>query len=100
MRFQRICTRLHAVIPPSRSSVRWRSTSAALLDVLRRNKEMSAEDAANELRWIRQAVRDDPALKPSGVERRDDESVLLQLVQRRATGEPLQYVLGMSHCVC
>ena len=99
MRFQRVWTRLHPVIPPSRLSVRWRSTSAALLDVLRRNKELSAEDAANELRWIRQAVRDDPALKPSGVERRDDESVLLQLVQRRATGEPLQYVLGMSHCV-
>ena len=56
-----------------------------LLQRLAENKELDAEDAKNELRWMRQSLPD------------RDEEKLAFLVERRAKGEPLQYILGKSH---
>lgn len=56
-----------------------------LLQRLAENKELDAEDAKNELRWMRQSLSD------------RDEEKLAFLVERRAKGEPLQYILGKSH---
>jgi len=55
-----------------------------LLDTLRRNPEIDAFDAENELRWIQQSL---PVR---------NEKTLSFLVERRAKGEPLQYILGGS----
>lgn len=73
---QSLC-RLHSTAPASRT--------AYYLSLLERNPELSEADARNELRWLRQASSGDFA---SG------EDVLERFVQRRATGEPLQYILG------
>lgn len=63
------------------------SNTARLLQRLVENKELDLEDAKNELRWIKQSL---PTC---------DESKLAQLVERRAKGEPLQYILGKSDTV-
>ncbi|CAK9781245.1 S-adenosyl-L-methionine-dependent methyltransferase [Cutaneotrichosporon oleaginosum] len=53
------------------------SSPSALLARLARNPELSAADAKAELRWMRAAKGD-----------------LEDMVERRARGEPLQYILG------
>jgi hypothetical protein len=53
-----------------------------LLASLKRNPEIDAEDAKNELRWMKQSLSD------------RNERTLSLLVERRARGEPLQYILG------
>jgi hypothetical protein len=53
-----------------------------LLKTLKRNPEIDAEDAKNELRWMKQSLPD------------QSERTLSLLVERRAKGEPLQYILG------
>ena len=65
------------------SQIRTRE-SENLLQRLAENKELDAEDAKNELRWMRQSLPD------------RDEEKLASLVERRANGEPLQYILGKS----
>lgn len=55
-----------------------------LLQRLSLNRELDAEDAQNELRWMKQSLPD------------HDENKLALLVERRAKGEPLQYMLGVS----
>ena len=45
------------------------------------------ESAANELRWIREHVRDHPTRVPASLR-------VWGLVSQRASGIPLQYVLG------
>lgn len=98
MRFNRVCTRLQPHVRLRPACFRHASTSASLIEVLRRNKEISAEDAINELRWIRQAIREDPSLVETH-RHLDDEGCLAELVGRRAAGEPLQYVLGTFYPV-
>lgn len=63
------------------------SKTAYLLSLLQNNPELSASDAENELRWIRQET--------AGRSSAERNSAVEDLVQRRAKGEPLQYVLGM-----
>jgi methylase of polypeptide subunit release factors len=62
---------------------------------MQRNLELSEEDARNELRWIRQAVRDRETRAATAVlsVKGRGESVA-ELVERRVKGEPLQYILG------
>lgn len=64
------------------------SNTTHLLSILQRNSELTATDAQNELRWLRQAS--------NGVEPARRDGALEILVQRRGAGEPLQYILGMS----
>jgi hypothetical protein len=59
--------------------------SERLLQRLAENKELDAEDAKNELRWMRQSLTN------------GDGEKLAALVDRRAKGEPLQYILGRSN---
>jgi hypothetical protein len=66
------------------SQVRTGIDTEGLLQRLAANKELDAEDAKNELRWMRQSL-------PNG-----DREELASLVERRAKGEPLQFILGMS----
>jgi hypothetical protein len=58
--------------------------SERLLQRLAENRELDAEDAKNELRWMRQSLTN------------GDGGRLASLVDRRAKGEPLQYILGKS----
>jgi methylase of polypeptide subunit release factors len=80
-----------------------------LLTTLLRNRELSREEAVNELRWIREEARGDVqrqaaaifgALMPKKEDleamRGLESGVVLGLVERRAQGEPLQYILGKS----
>ena len=55
-------------------------SDAPLIRQLRQNSELDAQSAANELRWLREA-------SPT-------HETLLDLVGRRAAGEPIQYILG------
>lgn len=72
-------------------------SSSRLLALLQRNPELGVDDARTELRWMRDAVRQRPR---SGVGSSpvsgssDPEAALETMVQRRAAGEPLQYILG------
>jgi methylase of polypeptide subunit release factors len=59
-----------------------------LLELLRRNPELSEEDAKAELRWMRQAA---PIRPEDGSTERGR---LKAMVERRSRGEPLQYILG------
>ncbi|KAL7419583.1 hypothetical protein Q5752_005495 [Cryptotrichosporon argae] len=54
---------------------------AALLERLQRNPELSASDAAHELRWLSEDC---------------SASALRARVERRAAGEPIQYILGTT----
>jgi methylase of polypeptide subunit release factors len=45
------------------------------------------ESTANELRWIREHVRDNPSPIPESIR-------IWQFVEKRGKGVPLQYVLG------
>jgi hypothetical protein len=63
-----------------------------LLGILRRNEELTAEDAEAELRWIRQALQDDAGVTLQG--HQSVQSKLESFVARRGQGEPLQYILG------
>lgn len=62
----------------------------ALLDNLLKNSELDLQDAKNELRWMRQSLSPDLSMSS-----RDSE--LLFMINRRAAGEPLQYILGALH---
>lgn len=59
-----------------------RPTQQELVSILQRNPELDEADAVQELSWIREECKDCTS------------DQLLGLVQRRAAGEPLQYVLG------
>ncbi|KAI9632630.1 putative S-adenosylmethionine-dependent methyltransferase [Dioszegia hungarica] len=78
-----------------------------LLKTLLRNRELSREEAVNELRWIREEAREDiqrqaaaifgvsmPKKEDMEAMRGLESGVVLGLVERRAQGEPLQYILG------
>lgn len=78
-----------------------------LLKTLLRNRELSREEAVNELRWIREEAREDVQRQAAAIfvvsmpKKEDMEAmrglesgVVLSLVERRAQGEPLQYILG------
>lgn len=68
-----------------RASTRASSSLAcrSLLQKLLQNPELDEAEARNELRWIKQSLaHGTPSDK------------LAALVERRASGEPLQYVLG------
>lgn len=69
------------LLPRSRQSARHISnaTRTSYLKQLAHNPELDAEDARAELRWMMQANR---------------PSELSTMVERRAKGEPLQYILG------
>lgn len=58
------------------------ASQATLMGRLARNPELSPAEAKAELRWMGDAARDTNALKG--------------MVERRANGEPLQYILGES----
>ena len=58
------------------------TSTQKLLERLAANTELDADDAQNELRWMKQSLPD------------LDETKLAALVERRANGEPLQYILG------
>jgi methylase of polypeptide subunit release factors len=47
-------------------------------------RTLGSEQAALELKWMRQAVAD-----------RESSTSLDEMVRRRSLGEPLQYILGM-----
>jgi release factor glutamine methyltransferase len=59
------------------------ASSEGLLQRLRENRELDADDAQNELRWMKQSL----SMYVDGKQ-------LAPLVERRAKGEPLQYILG------
>lgn len=59
-----------------------------LLELLRRNHELSDEDAKAELRWMRQAARNRGEGSPGMT------GGVIEMVERRSKGEPLQYILG------
>lgn len=80
-----------------------------LVQTLLKNPELSPEDAANEARWIRQEARASAQRQgammlgvaiPSQADVEAliglESGVIMGLVERRAKGEPLQYVLGKS----
>lgn len=75
------CRRLNSTAP-----------SRPLIDILLRNSELDAEDAQNELRWMRQALA-------SSLDPGNQASELAAMAERRSRGEPLQYILGafMKH---
>ena len=56
--------------------------------VLRGSRDIPS--AINELRWIKEHVRE--SSKPQDSQRKPQ--ILLKLCRRRARGEPLQYILG------
>lgn len=92
------------------NSARYSSSSIPedpLVQTLLRNPELSPEDAANEARWIRQEARENvqkqaamlfgvsmPTIEDVEAMRGLESGVVMGLVERRAQGEPLQYVLG------
>lgn len=69
------------------------SSPSRLLALLQRNPELGAADARAELRWMRDTARRPIPGSSSG---HDAEAALEAMVQRRARGEPLQYILGTS----
>ena len=88
-------------------------SSGHLIRILRKNEELDEEDAANEVRWILQAVQERrfpkaradadgrsrdsiKGPKSRGSPDSQEEEAVLTMVERRARGEPLQYILGMS----
>ncbi|WVR03799.1 hypothetical protein IAU60_000794 [Kwoniella sp. DSM 27419] len=72
-------------------------SSESLLAQLRTNPELDANDAQDELRWIREEVHEESsrAMRKGHLPPIEDEEVA-RLVQRRAAGEPLQYILGST----
>ncbi len=79
---------------PHRSYCNVESTD--LLELLLRNFELSQTDAQNELRWIQQHV-ESTTLYPIPLHDPKDQTkqIARKLCERRAAGEPLQYILGM-----
>lgn len=63
---------------------------SSLLRQLTQNSELDQESAADELRWMRQAISE------KHLPQDEERKMLEDKVQRRAGGMPLQYILGMS----
>ena len=61
----------------------------APLDRLLQNSELDLETAADELRWMREATTE-KALSQDA-----KEELLQEMIELRADGKPLQYILGM-----
>ncbi|WVQ93438.1 hypothetical protein IAU59_000512 [Kwoniella sp. CBS 9459] len=70
---------------------------ADLLSLLCENPELSPEEAQNELRWIKDEVRQRSSemLQKGQLPPVEDELVR-SYVERRSQGEPLQYILGST----
>jgi release factor glutamine methyltransferase len=109
MRFRqlRLITRLGRRIGVPRFSSTGNGPLDPLVQTLLQNPELSPEEATNEARWIRQEAR--ASVQRQGAmmlglaipSQADVEAliglesgVITGLVERRAKGEPLQYVLG------
>lgn len=67
------------------------SASQELLRELRRNPELTEEDAVNELRWITQAAG---SSKQLGRGHNSLDGTIRSMVIHRGDGVPLQYVIG------
>lgn len=76
---------------PSNLVIRKNSSSSPLKRLLQ-NQELDHESATDELRWMQEAV----AAKNISQEAKED--LLQEMVQLRAGGKPLQYILGVSFC--
>ncbi|WWC68606.1 uncharacterized protein I206_102536 [Kwoniella pini CBS 10737] len=72
------------------------STSEHITKLLE-NKELTKEDATNELRWIIQGVRERAQNQMAkGKMPEIEEDSISNMVERRSKGEPLQYILGTT----
>ena len=95
----RLSARLASLCAYSRSHCagrrRYTRTSHALIDVLLRNPELDTASAKQEIQWMADQIYGScrTTTEPSA---QLHQGYLEQLVQRRAAGEPLQYVLGES----
>jgi methylase of polypeptide subunit release factors len=65
-------------------------TDMSLLRALLRNTELDSESAEDELRWMHQAVHE------KHLSQEVEGELLREMVQLRAGGMPLQYILGSS----
>ena len=71
-----------------------------LLQTMLRNNELDERDAKVELRWIRQEA-EAGTMKTRGIMTDEEQgrvqTIIADMAARRGNGEPLQYILGMSH---
>ncbi|KAJ9109208.1 hypothetical protein QFC21_000537 [Naganishia friedmannii] len=65
-----------------------KNSSFAQLSHLLKNQELDHESAADELRWMHEAVA------AKNLSQKGKEDLLQEMVQLRANGKPLQYILG------
>ena len=95
----RLSARLASLCAYSRSHCagrrRYTRTSHALIDVLLRNPELDTASAKQEIQWMADEIYGS-CRTTTGPSAQLHQGYLEQLVQRRAAGEPLQYVLGES----
>ncbi|KAJ9125555.1 hypothetical protein QFC22_000517 [Naganishia vaughanmartiniae] len=82
------CSQLERSPVPSGLGIRKNSSLAPPLERLLQNPELDRESAADELRWMHEAV----TAKDLSPKARED--LLQEMVQLRARGKPLQYILG------
>ena len=118
-RFPSVFTRTRALPPPPRPSHNPRvlvrklhNLDSDLLEQL--SSVLGLEQARQELRWMRESLNDhsgsshsstNVAPSPFRHARRDQPRVdqayfrdaIANMIHRRLKGEPLQYILGMSH---
>ncbi|WRT65716.1 uncharacterized protein IL334_002664 [Kwoniella shivajii] len=81
------------------SSSRFNHTASrsSHISTLLLNPELTEEDASNELRWITQEVRDTSSkLMAKGKLPPVEDDRIQEMVERRSTGEPIQYILGST----